>query len=241
MKIHLTIIFLLTSICSWGQGRHFKDLNDFTNWMTNYYKHPEPQYLFDAFKYGSSSQEIANSGSRSNLAAFFASSLRGDTTQQFLFFSQLKETTNEDFIYGFGLTLWLIHTDHSSALLQRFLNLNQIKKYQKEFELITNAKYPDIWADPIIGAAQLDILWADFFATGNDKSILKIISVLKDVNSSDHNSKIIAGSAKWSLTSNAIRHDKVLSICQNQKDNADKELMTVLDEIVKTAKKQRGG
>ncbi|HEX5168228.1 MAG TPA: hypothetical protein VFW11_03585 [Cyclobacteriaceae bacterium] len=241
MKRQLTIILLLISICSWGQGRQFKDLNDFTDWMTNYYKHPEPQYLFDAFKYGSSSKEIANSGSRSNLAAFFASSLRNDTTQQSFFFSQLKETTNEDFIYGFGLTLWLIHTEHSSRLLQNFLNQNQINKYQKEFEIITNAKYPDIWADPIIGAAQLDLLWADFFATGNEKSVMRIISVLKDLNSSDYNVKMIAGSAKWSLTSNAIRHDKVLSICKNQKDNSDNELKRALDEIIKTATKERGG
>jgi len=241
MKRHLIVIFLLISVYSWGQGRHFKDLNDFTDWVTNYYRHPEPQYLFDAFEYGSNSQEIANAGSRSHLAAFFASSLRGDSTQQSFFYSQLKETTNEDFIYGFGLTLWLIHTEYSLGLLQKFLNLTQVKKYQKEFEVITKAKYPDILADPIISSAQLDILWADFFATGNEKSVIRIISVLKDLNSTEPSSKMIAGSAKWSLTSNAIRHDRVLSICKTQKENSELDLRKALEEIVKTAIKERRG
>jgi hypothetical protein len=241
MKRYLVIIALLTNICSRGQVREFKDLNDFSNWMSNYYKNPEPKYLFDAFKYGSSSREIADFGSRSTVTTFFAACLRNDTTQQSFFLSQLNETINEDFIYGFGLTLWLIHTEHSGKLWQKFVQLDQIKKYQKEFAMIANSKYRDIWTDSINAAEQLDLLWADFFATGNERSIQRIISVLKNIKSTDNNTMMIASAAKWSLTSNAISHDKVLSICKTQELTADKDIKEALEQVIKDATKERGG
>ena len=67
----LIVLLLLTTICSLGQALQFNDLNDFTEWMTNFYKHPEPHYLFDAFRYGTSNQEIAKSGSQANYDAIF--------------------------------------------------------------------------------------------------------------------------------------------------------------------------
>lgn len=232
MKKHFTAILLLVSISCLGQGREFKDLEEFSHWVVNYYKDPEPHHLFDAFKYMSGNEEVGED--KIYLLVFFASSLRNDTSQQSFFFSQLKETTNQFILYDFGLTLWLIQSEHSSGLLEKFYNLKQIdgKAFQQEFELLD----PDIWADPI-GRVKMESLWFHFYGSGDDKSIIKIISVLKDLNPDDpfSNSAVIAYKAQVDLANHAVEHDKVLAICKKQRDRSDNDLKSALNEIIKAA------
>jgi hypothetical protein len=242
MKRLFTIIFLTTSLYSIGQPQRFKNGNEFGIWTMNYYKNPEPNDLFDAFIFATESKEIAQAGSRGIMMSFFASALRNDTIRQQEFFDKLQTTKDENLIYGFGYVLWLIHTEFSLNSFEKFKNLNQIEKYKKDFDSLTKGTFLSIYTDPITKAEHLDMLWADFFATGNEESIKKIITKLIDIDSANPVDKVTAGSAKWSLTSNSIRHDRVFETCKTQRaDIADNKIKMTLDEIIKEATKQRGG
>ena len=84
--------------------------------------------------------------------------------------------------------------------------------------------------------AVLDTLWGYYFATGNVKPILRIISVLpwsKDRNSID---KITIGNtAKLTLASNAVRDHVLLVILQSESRHQPKEVADVLNEVVDAA------
>jgi|GEM_PF-5711870 hypothetical protein len=239
MKILLTITFLATSFYSIGQNKRFDNANDFGLWMMNYYKNPKPDELYEAFRFGTHDKEIAKAGSRAIMMGFFSSCLRNDTLRQMDFFNRLQKTKDENFIYGFWFTLWLIHSDFSLNLMDNFQKLKQIQKYNRDFEEIKNGKFLNIWTDPIVEAEHLDMLWADFFATGNEGSIKKIITKLSDLDSKNYVDKVTAGSAKWSLTSNSITHDKVLETCQRQREISDDKIKATLDQIIEEANKQR--
>jgi len=241
MKINFAIIFILSlSSCLLGQTNSFKDLNEFSLWIMNYYKAPERNRLFEAFTFATSSQEIAQAGSRTIAMSFFASCLRNDPGKLKEFYDNLSVATDTNLIYGFGYVLWLIQTDTSLQMFNQFKNLNQQNKYKEDFESLTKINPINIWTDPIVEAEHLDYLWADFFATGNEQSIRKIITKLIDLNSKDQVDKITANSAKWSLTSNAITHDTVFQVCNEERETIkDKKIRKALDEIIKVATKER--
>lgn len=64
-------------------------------------------------------------------------------------------------------------------------------------------------------AQDLDYLWVEFFATGREDSVKKIISALV-YPPNNLEARIVAGAAEWSLTSNAGQHKKVYEIIQTE-------------------------
>jgi hypothetical protein len=239
MKIVLTVFLLGLMNCSFGQSKRFKSLDDYEAWIMNYYKNPEPYHLFDAFNYGVHSKKIEKAGNNTMIIAFFSSALRKDTTSQRTFYKKIGNTKDEEYIYSFGLTLWQIHTDFSIKLLDKFLVQDNIKKYDAAFDRMRAEKFIDIWTDSINHPEHLDMLWTDFFATGNEESIKKIISKLSDLNSMNDFDVATAGSAKWSLISNSIRHQRVLDICIRERDVSDSKIKAALDQIIESVSKQK--
>jgi hypothetical protein len=239
MKIVLTILFLALIVCSFGQPKKFKNLDDYEAWMMSYYRNPEPYLLFNAFNYGVHNKKITKAGNNTMIIAFFSSALRKDTISQLTFYKKIGNTHDEELIYSFGLTLWQIHTDFSIALLDEFLNQDNPKKYHAAFDRLRAEKFINIWTDSISHPEHLDMLWTDFFVTGNEESIKKIISKLSDLNSKNYFDVATAGSAKWSLISNSIRHQKVLDICIRERETSDSKIKEALDEIIESTNKQR--
>jgi hypothetical protein len=239
MKSILLIIIFCWTACSYGQTKTFKNIEELSQWMMNYYKNPEPHFLLDAFKYATPKKKIAKAGSRPMLMGFFSSSLSKDTIRQREFFNQLKDTNDEDYIYGYGLTLWYIHSEFSISLMDKFLGQERLKKYDLEFDNMRDQRFPNIWTDSIKEPAHLDKLWADFFATGNEASIRKIITKLADLKSNNQYDVVTANSARWSLASNSIAHDKVFEVCKSEFDTSDKVTSEALGQIISEAEKQR--
>jgi hypothetical protein len=89
--------------------------------------------------------------------------------------------------------------------------------------------------------ANLDYLWAEFLATGNEEPVKKIISVLdykKPENEStdtDMLKALVFGAARWSLASNANQHKRVYEIIQKELITAQGQKRQVLEEIIKKA------
>lgn len=240
MKTLFVAIFAACSFCASAQHRTFTDDKEFGRWTMNYYRNPEPAALFDAFNYACQSNEIARAGSRTIMLSFFASILRTDTSRQQDFYNRLQTTTDPNQVYGFAYLLSFINTEFSFKMLENFKNLDQLQKFEKEFDALLNSKPLNIYEDPITQPMHLDMLWADFFATGSTSSVERIITKLSDLDSHDGTDKIVAGSARWSLTSNAVHHEKVFQSCENQRNEADDVVIQkALDEILTEAKKRK--
>lgn len=234
MKKLLLPILCCISLYSASQNK-FNDANTFGIWMMEYYKNPEPDALFEAFHFATTSEKIEKSGSRPVIYMFIASAIRTDTLRQREFFNKLKATKDKDPVFGFGIVLWLIHTEQSQKMLDQFISLK--RKYKSDFDNLKKQKYEDILIEPVTSAMHLDMLWASFFATGSAEPVRKIISKLSDI---DSDPTRVTASARWSLTSNAIRHDIVYQTCEKVLDEtSDEKIRKTLTEVITKATEER--
>ena len=93
--------------------------------------------------------------------------------------------------------------------------------------------------------AALDYLWSEFFATGDDFLIKKIIGVLdyqratdRQLTDGDVAKALIFGAARWSLTSNAVQHKRVYEIIQAEFKVAQGEKRKNLQQIIEAAERE---
>jgi len=184
-----------------------------SNWITYYYLAPSPD------KFVEETIKLSKSGALSNrnkwsvitfLSQLFAQNPK--KTKEWL--SKLSTLPNNDkeAIYD---ALWLSQTKEAKS----YLKSNYIFKY-------SNRNPPNVLTFKLTSPAQMDMLWAYFFATGQKKPIRRIISVLNyykyngaiDSYKSSNKTKedrqkalyeTMFKSAVWSLKSNAKQHKKV--------------------------------
>ena len=100
--------------------------------------------------------------------------------------------------------------------MDKYLQLEHNKKYKSE--RIKNKNSYDIYNDTINDFSHLDLIWSDFFATGNPKDIKRIISVILADNE-------LSNAAKWSLTSNGINYKKVYQIILSESKETKNDLI----------------
>lgn len=234
MKLKSLIIFVIITNLALAQDLKLKNVTDYSKWIMNYYKDPQPKSLFEAFKYGMDNQEIADAGSRDLILTFFAAIFREDSLIQIEFYNLLQKEKKQNLRYGYIYSLWYADTKESIKTLKEFQKLKTNKKDFENIDSLLKTKPIDIFNDPIKDPTHLDMCWADFFATGKEQGVLKIISGLENLNSQDYYEKIIASSARWSLRNNAYSHDKVNDIISQQISHGNPykmELESILKEV----------
>jgi hypothetical protein len=238
--LFVSVLCLVFNVSLSAQEKDFHKSGAFEDWVMNYYKNPEPQHLWYGFTHMTKDKEIRKSGARSLMVVFFASALRNDTLRQTEFFNKLSNSGDKDLVYGFGLVLWNIQTDFSLKKLTEFQNLKSVKRYRSDFEALQKTELPDLLNDPVEHPHHLDMLWADFFATGSELAVLKIITNLSELESEHPFEVATAGSAKWSLTSNGIQHDAVHAIIRKRIDDEPNELIkSTLQQIIEQIENEK--
>jgi len=233
MKVLFTSIFILFVSIGFAQNYKFKNAEKYSEWIMAYQENPEPKKLFAAFEFGATNQKIADAGGRALVIAFFGSIFRADSTVITDFYGKVKDSNSQNFHYGFVGSLWMANTAYSKNILNTYMQLESSKKYKSDGK--EKERPYNIYTDSIKYASNLDLIWADFFATGNPEDIKRIISTLPVNNK-------ISDAAKWSLTSNGIQYKKVYQIIQSEsKENTNavirKKLILILKDINTESKK----
>ena len=125
--------------------------------------------------------------------------------------------------------LWLADIPEGQAYLA---NLNQVSSgtIQEVISDLQKETPPHVDDLPIDHPHILDLLWAAFFATGEPKYILRIISALSQNN--DIIDQSIYEAAKWSLKANIKEHQKVKLICDEHLNQQPEDIAVVLQEIL---------
>lgn len=86
---------------------------------------------------------------------------------------------------------------------------------------------------PIHEGCDLDYLWWDFMVTGKKELVLRIIETLKDYESRNQNTFVIARVAEWSLDSFCRNHNRVMEICKAQIPKLKGIVKEKLEEVVR--------
>ena len=89
------------------------------------------------------------------------------------------------------------------------------------------------------GAWVLDALWGNFMATGNKAPVQRIMTTLPWIDvKGDINRLLIGGAARWSLTSNAVQHQRIMQFCEEDVSTQSKKVAAKLREVIANAKKE---
>lgn len=205
------------------------ELNDF---MVHYYLHPDPAKVSRAVhtmhKIGYLQKESAGAPITSFLSQIFRSSSSAIETA-LADFSSYAATEQQVLLRA----LWLADTAQSKMTLQKLLAGNDNAELLKSIP-------PKIEQLPVESPDVLDMLWGAFLATGDEKYVIQVISVLPySTIKGNIPHLLVGGSARWSLTSNAVQHKRVLDICEAQLEKQPKEVKEILSEVIAEAKKER--
>lgn len=231
-------IFTFALVCilfttSYSQNNKFKNLDQYSHWVMNYFQKPDTANTYSAFQYGINHKELASTEGKNIMFAFFGALFRKDSTLINKFYTKIKDNQHAHVHNAFVGSLWMANTAYSNAILKEYIASEHGKKFKSDSLEFTIPF--DIYNDPITEPAHIDYIWADFFATGNTDNILRIISALRtDSMNSD--------AAKWSLINNGIQFKEVYEILDYQsKEVSDqylkKKLLQILAEINKEMKK----
>ena len=86
-------------------------------------------------------------------------------------------------------------------------------------------------------AKDLDYLWSEFMATGDDAPVKKIISTLSSGASGEM--LITAGAAEWSLGANGVEHEKVYEVIKAESIIANGSAKEKLSQLVQKIEAQK--
>lgn len=85
------------------------------------------------------------------------------------------------------------------------------------------------------GAWVLDALWGNFTATGDEAPVQRVIAALSWANATGNFA--VGGAARWSLTSNAVKHPRVREICRTELARMPKETAAPLAALLREVDK----
>jgi hypothetical protein len=220
-----------------GVGDYFKSEEIFFQWSTFYYLYPETEKVPYAILYYADSNAFSkHKDTRMPMAAFFSVILANDNQLLEKTLSSIDNCNSDNAKIFYTNILWYMDTPKSKELYARIQREWKKDNLQNVFYHLNKMSVQNILDNPVSTALDLDMLWASFFASGKSEYIKNIISAL-DKNVYNHGEAImVRGAAKWSLKSNAIQHERVLQICQEEQemhklDSIGIELRELLKEI----------
>jgi len=221
--------------------KEIKTTSDLSRWMNYYYLHPQPELTIKAIDY-IQKNNLATPDARNSLIAFF-SQVMTQNPQRLAAWTEHFKSLNNVMKGILWTAMWQANTLESKKQLVIFTN-----SLPADLKQATSKMPPPVPIEkmPINGPGALDRLWSCFCVTGDERYVKRIIEALpppnthgaKQVSGNVANEIMLAGAAKWSLTSNAHQHKKVLAICmqvkqQTQDPALKKELNAVIEKTQK--------
>lgn len=215
----------------------FKSMEALSQWTTFYYQNPKPTELPDFIEYLSKSGMLDNQNALSPIFGFLAGTFKNNPEQITPTLNKIT-AINTSHTGVVVLGIWYANLPDSKKIVYGILESNQ--NIKKDFEFLYTGNPMAIEKIPLEqGPWVLDSLWGNFMATGNKAPVQRLISALPWVDIKDDiGRKMVGGAAQWSLTSNAIQHPLVLTICEQSVTEVSFEVAEKLRQVIENAKKE---
>lgn len=219
-----TLLICATSVCA-------KTMDEATlgNWITYYYKNPEPELVASAIQSLQTTGYFNKDSAAAPMSTFLGtifSNNKNKIQEWVAIFKPYNDKEKLILIYA----LWYSNTDISNKHLKALKSSNI---HAELIEKLLTSPAKGVENMQITGPAVLDMLWGAFQATGDTRYIDRIITVLPYVNVKGDTARLLTGgAAQWSLTSNAVQHDIVYEHCNMVLDNQPEEIKQELTEVI---------
>lgn len=190
-------------------------------WMTFYYMHPQPELMVQALLFADK-QGLLTGDAAAPMQAFSSRVFAQNPDKVKDWFTQLGQLSET------GKTLvitsiWWSNTKEGKELLDS-ITAQLPDKPKAEFKKQIDKSPPEVDKMEIESPDVLDMLWACYSATGDERYVKRLLSVLawSGTDSKDLPKMLIVSAARWSLMSNLEQHPKVKEICDSvKKQDAD--------------------
>ena len=193
-----------------GPVQDIKTETDFNNWSTYYYLYPRPDLTVKALLFAEQSGYFNKNDVRVILIALTSQIFRQNPKQLPAWIKELApmKTEHKQLIWK---ALWQANTAES----QNAANLlaQNFPTYGRPPVLSQSSPSPQPIEKMELSPPVLDMLWASFFITGDERYVERIMAALPGQGQHDANKMITAGAASWSLAANAHQHKRVMNIC----------------------------
>lgn len=218
-------------------GSRFQSQKEVSQWLTFYYQKPEPDRLSDFITYMSMTGALDNPNTLPPIFGFLSGTFRNNPNRVSSWVNQLSYL-KEQHLGVVVLGLWYAALPNSQKMAYAIIEKHP--KLKPNLEFLYKGAPMTIEQIPLEqGPWVLDALWGSFMATGSSTPVERIITTLpwSDVKG-DINRLLVGGSARWSLTSNAVQHKRVLEICEGVAKTQSTEVAAKLGEVIADAKKK---
>ncbi len=210
-----------------------ESLREQGEWMAHYYERPEPQKFTGFMKRIADAGGFNRESTRFQVMVFVAELLKQNPDAAASWSGEIAALPRE----ARTTFAWALHNAAVSGEEQAIatLGLNA-----EEREKIRQAGRYDPLARPPATPADLDMLWAQFVATGNEAAVQKVVDILgqplPEKNTQGYPEMLqMKGAAKWSLIANVKDHPRVAAIVKARQQAADGMLKEALGEVLARA------
>jgi len=219
----------------------------FSEWMMQYHQHPTPSSITPNIKKAAELGVFKEPRRSWAVVGFIAGAIKSNPALPKELVENLANM--DDAQYGLILMgIWYGDLPNNQSRSIVYRELEKRPKMLDKYSSISTEPNDMLEVQPKKGPWVLDAMWGYFFATGDKKAALKIISALQWLNEGMKNdlkqlgkkgSYLIAtgGAAKWSLISNSKQDERVLEICREQIPLQRYFIATQLVDIVAKATK----
>jgi hypothetical protein len=208
--------------------------DDLVQWMTYYYLHPQPDLLVPALLFADTSGMIDKG--QAPLTAFVSRVFVQNPSRIAGWTEQLKALSSRSKPMLWSALWWSNTLEGKQSLEQLLTTLNE-KQATVVLSQMAHPAQPMETMD-IKTPEVLDELWGAFSATGDEKYVDRLITVLPWQYSAngDYMRMTIGSAARWSLTSNAQQHPAVMKACIRARDTQP-QLKGIMEKIIADANK----
>ncbi|MDZ4834794.1 MAG: hypothetical protein SGJ27_13535 [Candidatus Melainabacteria bacterium] len=208
-----------------------KEAEQLSDWVMHYYEKPEPEQVPSEFIQMNKAGFLDRPDSQFIFITFLSELMNRNPDRIATWVNQLQEFSQPQKRLLWAAA-WQSRTDQGTALLKKLSE--SLTGEDKEYVLALLARKAEPFDQkPIQSPGALDLLWACFFASGDERYVNRVIDALKL--SEGHGGDILIGAAaSFSLGSNARTHPKVMKICL-EAQRARPELSNELGKVIENA------
>ncbi|QQR69486.1 MAG: hypothetical protein IPI58_02075 [Alphaproteobacteria bacterium] len=232
----ISFLLVVFAGCSsaFATSDNFSDTEQLNRWITYYYSKPEPLRVADAISAASSKGLTHNGQETTPFIGFIAGVINKTPSMAQHLAKYLVSLPHAD-QHMVILSIWYSSYPDAEHLLQNIKT--SIPQHKEIIDKLLANNRPSLLELPMEkGPWVLDMLWGYFMATGDEAPVVRIITALPWINIRDDTSRLlVGGAARWSLTSNATQHERVMAICRKEVESQPDEVKTLLQEVITSA------
>jgi hypothetical protein len=203
-------------------------------WMNGYRTHPQPDKVPAMVRAVSALGFFRDMETAGVYVGFMAGIIEANPGRAEELIAKMFPMPPEDQV---AIVRAIAHSNHPQwkELLAKFAE--RMPARQVLIDRFVSGKLPTLKRMPLdTGAAPLDMLWGQYFATGSYEPVVRMVSILewaKDVNNVD---RLTVGSmTKLTLATNASRDKQLLDMLKASMTHETKETRVVLREVIDAA------